>query len=79
MLDKELFIESLKGQFKDDVKMIVNECHHFAKTYLDIETLNLKLNDLHKFAINDGLTERDWIEVLNSVYPEALEQTPMAA
>lgn len=79
MLDKELFIESLKSQFKDDIQMIVTECQYIYKGYLDIDRLNLRLGELHKFAIAGGLTEDDWLNVLYAVCPEVLTQDQIAA
>ena len=82
MLDKEIFMESLKEQYKDDVKMIIHECQFAGKTYLDVEGLNSKLKKLHNFALNEGLSDDDWYEIIYQLAPEIYEEItfmPMAA
>lgn len=70
MLDKEVFYESLINQYREDVKMIINECQSFGKSYLDVEALNHKLANLHEFALNEGLNEDDWLDLVYEIAPE---------
>lgn len=70
MASKETFLENLRSQYKDDIEMIITECQHHGKTYVDVDKLNLKLKSLHGFAFIDGLTEEDWLEIIYEVSPE---------
>ena len=82
MLDKEVFIDSLKGKLRDDIQMIIHECQHHCNTHLDVTALNKKLVSLQNFAFNDGLTEDDWLEIVFELCPEIYDQLdfgPIAA
>ena len=83
MLDKEVFLESLKGKLRDDIQMIIYECQHRGhKKFLDIPSLNSKLNSLQSFAIHDGLNEEEWVEIVFEVCPEIYDRLdfgPIAA
>lgn len=70
MASKEMYIESLRSQYRDDIEMIITECQHFGKTYLDVERLNVKLKSLHGFATIDGLSEDEWLELIYELSPE---------
>lgn len=70
MASKETFLENLRSQYKDDIEMIITECQHHGKTYVDVDKLNLKLKSLHGFAFIDGLSEEDWLEIIYEVSPE---------
>lgn len=70
MLDKEVFYESLINQYREDVKMIINECQSFGKSYLDVDALNERLASLHEFALNEGLSEDDWLDLVYEISPE---------
>lgn len=67
MLDKELFYESKKEQFKDNARMILHECQYGYQNLLDITTFNQKMDELHKYALIEGITEEEWTEITNSV------------
>lgn len=83
MMNSEIFKESLRGQFKDDIKMIILECHSAHNTFLDVELLNKKLEALHSFATTDGLLdENDWLDLVFELCPEVyddLDFGPIAA
>ena len=83
MLDKEVFIDSLKGKLRDDIQMLIYECQHKGeKKFLDVSTLNTKLISLQSFAMSDGLTEDDWLELVFELCPEIYNQLdfgPIAA
>jgi hypothetical protein len=70
MQNKEAFYESLVEHYRDDVKMVINECQTMGKSYLDIDALNEKLLKLHDFAMNEGLNEDDWLDLVYEVAPE---------
>lgn len=83
MLDKEVFIDSLKGKLRDDIQMLIYECQHKGeKRFLDVPSLNSKLISLHSFAISDGLSEDDWLELVFELCPDIYNQLdfgPIAA
>ncbi|MCT4642699.1 MAG: hypothetical protein N4A33_10435 [Bacteriovoracaceae bacterium] len=82
MLDPDNFKESLRRQFRDDVKMIITECHGEHSTFLDIELLNKRLVSIHNHAVNIGLSENDWLDLVFEICPEiydSLDFGPMAA
>jgi hypothetical protein len=83
MLDKEVFIDSLKGKLRDDIQMLIYECQHRGeKKYLDVASLNAKLLSLKSFSMNDGLSEDDWLEIVFEICPEIYDQLdfgPIAA
>lgn len=83
MLDKEVFLESLKGKLRDDIQMIIYECQHRGqKQFLDISSLNTKLMSLKSYVLNDGLNEEDWLEVVFEICPEIYDRLdfgPIAA
>jgi len=82
MLDKTVFMDSLKEQFRDDIKMIIIECQQDWMSYLDIKTLNHKLTDLKAFAHVDGLSEDDWLDLIYETCPQIYNQIdfgPVAA
>ena len=82
MLDRDQFIDSLKGKLRDDVQMIINECQHEYKTSIDVIALNNKLKTLQPFAFSEGLNETDWLEVIFDLCPEVYDQLdfgPIAA
>lgn len=82
MLNTETFKESLRGQFKDDIQMIIQECHSGYNTYLDVPKLNKKLGALHSFAVNGGLDENDWLDLVFELCPEIYDELdfgPIAA
>lgn len=70
MLDKETFLEALKGQYRDDIQMLITECQHDGKTFLDVEMLNENLSKIHHYALNSGLTEDDWLGLIYELTPE---------
>lgn len=82
MLNTEIFKESLRGQFKDDIKMIIHECHSGYNTFLDISKLNKKLGALHTFAVSGGLSEDDWLDLVFELCPDVYDELdfgPIAA
>lgn len=70
MSNREAFYESLVDQYRDDVRMIISECQSLGKSYLDVDALNKKLLTLHDFAMYEGLTEDDWLDLVYEVAPE---------
>ncbi len=70
MASKEMFLENLRSQYRNDIEMIIKECQHFGRTYLDVEALNLKLKDLHGFASMNGLSENEWLDLIYELSPE---------
>ena len=82
MLNSETFKESLRAQFKDDIEMIIRECHQEFNTFLDVDLLNKKLSNLHSFALKGGLKEHDWLDLVFELCPEIyneLDFGPLAA
>ncbi|MBG59319.1 MAG: hypothetical protein CME67_03010 [Halobacteriovoraceae bacterium] len=73
MANKEVFLESLRSQYRSDIEMIIKECQHFGRTWLDIEALNSKLGQLHDFASMAGLSEDEWLELIYELSPEVYE------
>lgn len=82
MLNTETFKDSLRAQFKDDIEMIIRECHQEHNTFLDVGLLNRKLGALHSFALKGGLREDDWLDLVFDLCPEIyneLDFGPLAA
>ncbi len=82
VINSENFKESLRGQFKDDIQMIIHECHSAHNTFLDVDLLNKKLSALHSFALSDGLDEIDWLDLVFELCPDVyddLDFGPIAA
>lgn len=70
MSNREAFYETLVDQYRDDVRNIINECLSLGKSYLDVDALNAKLMTLHDFAVYEGLSEDDWLDLVYEVAPE---------
>lgn len=74
MLDRETYLENLRSQFRDDIKMIIQECQEEWKTYLDVDKLNSRLSALHSSSLVHGLSEDDWMDLMFEITPEIYDQ-----
>ena len=73
MLDREIYLYNLKSQFKDDIKMILIECHDKLTARLDMDFLLEKLNHLQSYACSNGISEYEWFEIVNEMCPAAYD------
>jgi hypothetical protein len=70
MMNKDQYFRSLKGRFKDDIQMVIIESQHPEEKYFDQYALQRGLNEVFSFAVQEGLSETDWDELIQEVNPE---------
>lgn len=64
MFDGDLEDEDIKGQFREDIRMIICECGKNKEELVD------QLLSLHDFALGNGLSQKEWMELVNEVNPK---------
>lgn len=70
MSDRETYLNNLKGQFRDDVKMILNVRRFGGTTDRNEAYITEQMKALHTHAISYGLTEDDWTEIVYDLAPQ---------
>ena len=74
MLDREILIDVIRSEYKDEVTRIITNCQYVGKNYLDIQDLN---NQLGRLKINNfkiSLFEEDWFELMYELTPEIYDE-----
>lgn len=82
MLDREIYLRNLKSQFRDDIKMVLNQCEDKKRSTFDYHLLTDKLSSLQTYAVGSGISENEWMEMLYDLAPVVYDRlycTKMAA
>lgn len=76
MFKKEVYFNNLKSQFKDDLKMVLAQWHgHGAQERLDNHTLGEMISSLYRFAMRGGLSEDEWLDILQDMATEKVDKS----
>lgn len=67
LVSSEVFRESLKKQYKDQVQSAIFECETDARTTLNLGKLKSKYDQIYKAALSDGLCEQEIDSLIDEV------------
>ncbi len=62
-------IEMLTHQYLEEIQEVILECEHHYKSEMDFEALNLKMKEVYRSALTDGLPERIFFELIQHCLP----------
>lgn len=70
-MDRDSFLDTLRGQYADEIQAAFAECEHDNGHDIDYEHLNEMLNALRKAAVHEGLSPGDFEDLVDSTLPQA--------
>ncbi len=71
MLEKEIFVDTLREEYPEEITEIIYNCQFEGKNYLDIDGLNSRIKTLRIVNfMNETLSEDDWFELLYELAPD---------
>lgn len=69
-MNKESFLETLRTQYTEKIREVYFECEHNHQ--LDLAALSIRLKALMKTAKTEGLSHKEFEDLLKSVLPATL-------
>ena len=66
---KDEFINTLIAQYREEIEQILVECEHVYRSTIDYEMLDEKVEEILKCAKVDGLDEKIFWDIIQSIIP----------
>jgi hypothetical protein len=73
-MDRESFLETVKNQYVDEIRVAFLECEHHGGRVIDYSALNQRLKKLMVGAKKEGISPRDFQLLVQAVLPHVFEQ-----
>jgi hypothetical protein len=73
-MDRESFLETVKNQYVDEIRVAFLECEHHGGKVIDYSALNQRLKKLMVGAKKAGISTHDFQLLVQAVLPHIVEQ-----